>query len=244
MKTGSLLLPLLLGALAEAAAPPLPSADNLSAVRVCDKTDISRSVPAATLFAPSGEHLFVVRKNGWVQKRSLPRLSPVAEVDLKELLRGAALSHDGRFLALGAPQSTRLLILDTTDLHLVKQIPTHPTRESIARVAHIETAAARNAFIVTFSDAPQLWEVNYQTPPPAGFGNWVHDYRKDSGEAKITTFPARKLWLKAVLSSFHLDHEGVFVSGINPQGELVIFDLDLGRTTAIVPAASAAPKGG
>jgi len=236
MKTGSFLLLLLFGTLATAASPPLSSVVDPTTIQGCDTRGANRSAPAAILFAPGGEYLFVVQGNGQVQKRSLPHLSPVAGLDLKEPVRGAALSHDGRFLALGTPQSTRLLILDASDLHLVKEIPTHPTRKSTAKVAHIETAAARNAFIVTFSDAPQLWEVNYQRQPPAGFGNWVHDYRKDSGEAKIVTFPVRKLWLEVVLSRFRLDHEGVFASGIDPQGRVVVFDLDLGRTIAIVSA--------
>ncbi|GEM_PF-5659567 len=239
MKTVSFLLLLLFGILTTAATPSFPAAGDQTAVEGSDYTDGGRNAPATLLFATDSEHLFVVWRNGQVQKRSLPHLSPVAGVDLKEPLQGAALSHDGLFLALGAPQSKHLLILDTTDLHVVKQIPTHPTKKSTARVAHIETAAARNTFIITFSNAPQLWEVNYQMPPPAGFGNWVHDYRKDSGEAKITSFPVRKLWLGVVLPGFHLDREGVFVSGTDTQGSLVIFDLDLGRTTAIVPAASA-----
>lgn len=233
-KTGFCLLPLLLGVFTVAmAAPPLSSSG-------C--TGASAAAWTTQLFAPDGEHLFTVQGDGLVQKRALPHLSPVAGVALNEPIRGAALSHDGRFLALGAPQSRRLLILDATDLQLIKQIPVQPTRESTARVAQIGSIAARNAFLVTFSDAPQLWEVNYQTPPPAGFGNWVHDYRKDSGEAKTTAFPVRKLWLETVLPRFRLDPEGVFVSGVNPRGELVLFDLDLGRTTAIIPAAPTASR--
>jgi len=190
---------------------------------------------ARLLVAPDGESLYVVHADGRVDRRALPGLEPLARTTLGESLRGAALSHDGRFLALGAPDSTRLLILDAADLHLVKGMVTRPTRQGRARVAHIETMGARNAFLVGFSDTPQLWEVNYQVPPPAGFGNWVHDYRRDSGEAKVVAFPVRKLWLDAPLPEFRLDAEGVFVSGFDIRGRLVVFDLDLGRTVASMP---------
>lgn len=128
MNTGFFLLLLLFEVLAIAASSSFPSTSDPIAVQ--------GSIHVAILFAPGDEHLVVVRRNGQVQKRSLPHLSPAARVDPKEPLHGAALFHDDCFLTLGAPRGKRLLMFDTTDLHLVNQSPTHPTTEGTVRVAH------------------------------------------------------------------------------------------------------------
>jgi hypothetical protein len=239
MNTRSLLIHVLLIILVGGTIPPTVAGNADSG-----KTATLGHASIPPLFSPDSEWLITIHPNGRIQKHSLPGLRVQAEKDLGEPLQGAALSHDGRILALGAPRSNRLLILETDTLRLAKAMATRPTRDRTARIAHIKTSPRRNTFLITFENAAQLWEVNYQNPPPAGFGNWVHDYRKDSGEAVALLFPVRKLWLDAPLPWFQADEQGVFIAGIRPDGGLLIFDLDLGRSvahTSTAPAATRSP---
>lgn len=102
------------------------------------------------------------------------------------------------------------LVSNSLIIHSVKtnkqliSIPVIDKKGEFSGIAAIHDASARNSFIATLKDSPEIWEINYQHPPPAGFGTWVHDYRKDSGEAVSRLFPIRRLVLSSALDDFFL----------------------------------------
>ena len=143
-----------------------------------------------------------------------------------------ALSNDNKYLISNASQAHTLIIRDTKTQQTLKSIPVIDKTGKTSRITSIHNASKRNSFIVGLRDSPEMWEINYQNPPPTGFGTWVHDYRKDSGEAAVTPFPIRRLALDSPLDDFFFDKEYVNVISVPCEGNVVIIDLDLGRKVA------------
>ncbi len=141
-------------------------------------------------------------------------------------------STNKKFLITSTTQHRNLKILEATSLKVLRLIPLIDKQGNRSEVSGIHDARLRNSFIVTLKNSPELWEINYETPPPAGFGTWVHDYRKDSGEATITLFPIRRITVKKPLNDFFLDNSSINVISVSCNGEIVIVDLDIGKVVA------------
>jgi len=180
----------------------------------------------------TGRYVYFTSRDGWISKYDLYQLKMVAEIRVGINARNSAISNDDRFVIVGNYMPNTLVILDADDLSLVKIIPVIDKTGKGSRVSAVYDARPRNSFMVALKDSPELWEINYQNPPPAGFGNWVHDYRKDSGEAKVRLFPIRRIYLKDVMDDFFFDQEYVHVLSASRKGKGQVVDLDLGRKVA------------
>ena len=94
------------------------------------------------------------------------------------------------------------------------------------------TADPRNSFVAALKDIREVWEINYQDYPPRGFGEWMHDYRTDSGENRAgKRFPVRRIRVKDYLDDFLFSQDYVTLIGASREGHGQVVDLDLGRTT-------------
>ncbi len=180
----------------------------------------------------TGRYVYFTSRDGWISKFDLYQLKMVAEIRVGINARNSAISSDDRYLVVGNYMPNTLVILDANDLSLVKIIPVFDKQGKTSRVSAVYDARPRKSFMVALKDSPELWEISYQNPPPAGFGNWVHDYRKDSGEAKVRQFPIRRIYLKDIMDDFLFDQDYVFVLSASRKGKGQVVDLDLGRKVA------------
>ena len=181
----------------------------------------------------TGHYVFFTSRDGWISKFDLYQLKMVAEIRVGINTPNMAISSDDRFIIVGNYMPNTLVILDANDLSLIKIIPVVDKKGKPSRVSAVYDAWPRHSFITALKDSPELWEINYQNPPPAGFGNWVHDYRKESGEAIIRLFPIHRYYLDSILDDFLFDQEYVHVLSTSRRADKgQVVDLDLGRKVA------------
>ncbi len=177
----------------------------------------------------TGRYVYFTSRDGWISKYDLYQLKMVAEIRVGINARNTAISSDDKHVIVGNYMPNTLVILDAKDLTLVKIIPVVDKKGKSSRVSAVYDARPRKSFVVALKDSPELWEIHYGNPPPAGFGNWVHDYRKTSGEAKVRLFPIRRIYLESILDDFFFDQEYVHVLSASRKGKGQVVDMDLGR---------------
>ncbi len=180
----------------------------------------------------TGRYVYFTSRDGWISKFDMYQLKMVAEIRVGINARNSAISSDDRFVIVGNYMPNTLVILDAKDLSLVKIIPAIGENGKASRISAVYDARPRKSFVAALKDSPEVWEINYADPPPAGFGQWVHDYQKESGEATIEKFPIRKIKLDSVLDDFFFDQEYVHILSASRKGKGQVVDLDLGRKVA------------
>ncbi|MBF0256557.1 MAG: c-type cytochrome, partial [Gammaproteobacteria bacterium] len=132
-------------------------------------------------YAEGGRYVYFASRDGWISKFDTFNLTYVAEVRAGINSRNLAVSHDGRFVIVANYLPHNLVILDAETLKPVRLIEARDAQGNSSRVSAVYTADPRSSFIVALKDIPEVWEISYQTPPPKGFGQWIHDHRADSG---------------------------------------------------------------
>ena len=180
----------------------------------------------------TGRFVYFTSRDGWISKFDMYQLKMTAEIRVGINARNSAISSDDRFLIVGNYMPNTLVILDASDLSLIKIIPVVDSKGESSRISAVYDARPRNSFVAALKDSPEVWEISYADPPPAGFGTWVHDYRKESGEATSEQFPVRRIKLDAILDDFFFDQEYVHILSASRSGEGQVVDLDLGRKVA------------
>lgn len=184
------------------------------------------------LFDTTRRYMYFLTKDGWLSKFDSYRFKTVAKIRLGITSSGAAISSDNKFIIIGNSVPNTLVILNASNLKLVKIIPVKDKKGLNSGISSVRDAPPSHSFIISLKDSPKVWEINYENPPPAGFGTWVHDYRKDSGEAIVRLFPIRKIKAGAIVEDFFFDKDYVNIISISSKGEGQVIDLDLGRKVA------------
>jgi mono/diheme cytochrome c family protein/DNA-binding beta-propeller fold protein YncE len=184
-------------------------------------------------YSDGGRYVYFASRDGWISKFDIFNLTYVAEVRAGINTRNLAVSDDGRFVMVANYLPHTLVILDARDLSPVKVIAVTDQAGKSSRVSAVYTAAPRSSFIVALKDIPELWEISYQDPPPLGFGEWIHDYRNDSGEGGSgELFPIRRIHTQGFLDDFFITQDYSQVAGTARDGKGQIVDLDLGRAVS------------
>ncbi|MCP4045474.1 MAG: hypothetical protein GY732_05740 [Gammaproteobacteria bacterium] len=154
-----------------------------------------------------------------------------AEIETGIKSHKMALSADARYVLVADHQPHSLLVLDAISLEVIYSIDVKDGAGNTSRVSAVYTAAPRDSFIAALKDIPEIWQISYLDEPPVGFDGWVHDYRVDSGEnTKSGPFPVRQIKLDNPLGDLVFDEEYVTLTGVSPDGQVQVVDLDLGRT--------------
>lgn len=184
-------------------------------------------------YSPDGRFVYYTSRDGWVSKLDMYSLEFVAEVRAGINTRNAAVSSDGKYLMVANYLPHTLSIIDTETMQPLKVIEVKNQKGESSRVSAVYTADPRESFIVALKDIPEVWEINYADPPPVGFGKWMHDYRRDSGEApkELEMFPIRQIETKAYLDDFFFTQDYSMLIGASRDGSGEVVDLDLGRST-------------
>ncbi|MCP4284734.1 MAG: cytochrome C oxidase Cbb3 [Gammaproteobacteria bacterium] len=190
-------------------------------------------------WADNGRYIYFASRDGWISKFDVYNLTYVAEVRAGINTRNLAVSHDGRYVMVANYLPHTLALLDAKDLRPIKVIEVKDDEGHSSRVSAVYTADPRESFVVALKDIPEVWEINYADNPPAGFANWVHDYREDSGDVvKERRFPILRIDVKGYLDDFFLTQTYDQVIGTSrgeDAGQGVagqVVDLDLKRSIA------------
>jgi DNA-binding beta-propeller fold protein YncE/cytochrome c553 len=186
-------------------------------------------------FSPDGRYVFFASRDGWISKYDLWNLAMVAEVRAGINTRNAAVSGDGKFVAVGNYLPHTLVILDAADLSVVRVIPVRDIGAKSSRVSAVYDAAPRRSFVVALKDIPEIWEISYDANAAPVHEGLVHDYRMNETIAAPGQFTPRRTLLSAILDDFFFDPSCAYVIGAaRDAGTGQVVNLDVRRKIADV----------
>jgi DNA-binding beta-propeller fold protein YncE len=183
-------------------------------------------------FTPDGRYVFFASRDGWVSKFDIWNLKVVAEVRAGLNARNAAVSSDGRYVAVANYLPGNLVIFDA-DLKLLKVIAGRNLKgDASSRLSAVYDAAPRKSFIVGLKDLPEIWEVSYDPAAQPFYEGYVHDYKM--GEALPTPgfLNARRTVLDVPLDDFFFTQDYANVVGASREGRGQVINLDVRRAIA------------
>jgi cytochrome c553/WD40 repeat protein len=206
---------------------------------VLDRFATPFAVHGGPKFSPDGRFVFIMSRDGWVQKYDIWSLREVGRVRAGLNSRNIAISHDGRWLAVANYLPETLTILATDDLTVARVLEVKGKDGTPSRVSAVYQAPQRKSFILALKDAPEIWEV--ATDPNAGpyHDGFVHSYEQgmeESLSAEKGLFARRRISIKAPLDDFFFTPNYRNLIGSNRQGDTgVVVNLDVGREIAELP---------
>lgn len=168
-------------------------------------------------FSPDGRFTYLASRDGWVTKYDLYTLQIVAETRAAINTRNIATSNDGKYVLVGNTLPHNLVILDASDLSLIKVVPVASADGTSSRVSAVYNAPPRNSFVAALRDFNEVWELPY-------------------GEGEDLT--PRRLQVDTVLDDFMFDQSYDLIIGAARDLEKgQIIDLDTGHKTAEIELA-------
>tara|TARA_R110001592_G_scaffold227724_1_gene484002 strand:- start:39371 stop:40969 length:1599 start_codon:yes stop_codon:yes gene_type:complete len=178
-------------------------------------------------YSPDGRYVYFASRDGWISKFDIYNLKTVAEVRAGINTRNLAVSSDGRYAIAANYLPNNLVIFDAENLKPIKVIDVLDQSGKASRVSAVYNAPPRNSFIAALKDIKEVWEINYEDIPPAGFAGWEHDYNKESGDVvQPEPFPIRKIAVSAYLDDFFFNQDYSLLFGASREGEGLILSLD------------------
>ena len=183
-------------------------------------------------FTPDGRYVFFASRDGWVSKFDLWNLKVVAEVRAGLNTRNAAVSADGRFVAVANYLPGNVAIFDA-DLKLLRLIPARTLKgDASSRVAAVYDAPPRRSFIVGLKDVAEIWEVSYDPDAKPIFDGYVHDYKMGEAMALPGFLNPRRTALDTPLDDFFFTQDYANVVGASREGRGEVVNLDVRRAIA------------
>ena len=206
---------------------------------VLDRFETPFAVHGGPKFSPDGRYVFVMSRDGWVQKYDIWSLHEVGRIRAGLNSRNIAMSADGKWLAVASYLPETLTILSTDDLSVAKVMEVKGRKGTPSRVSAVYQAPDRNSFILALKDVPEIWEV--ATDPNAGpyHDGFVHSHEAGMEESLVAEkglFARRRIDVSAPLDDFFFDPGYHNLIGANRAGETgVVVNLDVGREIATLP---------
>ncbi len=161
-------------------------------------------------YSADGRFVYLASRDGWITKFDMYRLRITHEVRVGINTRNAAVSSDGRFVLVGNYLPNNLVVLDATDLSLVKIIPATNAKGKSSRVSAVYDARPRQSFVVALKDIPEVWEISY-------------------ADANL---PIRKIQLDSVLDDFFFDQDYKLILGSSRNKKGMVVDIDKAQVIA------------
>ena len=153
-------------------------------------------------FTPDGRYVFFASRDGWVSKFDIWNLKTVAEVRAGINTRNAAVSGDGKFVAVANYLPNTLAIFDA-DLNLLKLLAVvDQSGKKTSRVSAVYDAAPRKSFVAALKDVPELWEISYDPKAPDIPAGLIHDYQYKEGAFVPAFLNPRRTSLDDILDDF------------------------------------------
>ena len=206
---------------------------------VLDRFATPFAVHGGPKFSPDGRFVFVMSRDGWVQKYDIWSLQEVGRVRAGLNSRNIAMSSDGKWLAVANYLPHTLTILSTADLSVarVRTVTAHDGSES--RVSAVYQAPQRQSFILALKDAPEIWEVATTEDAGPFHDGFVHSYEKGMEEslaAEQGLFARRRIKIAEPLDDFFFTPDYANLIGTNRSGDKgVVVNLTVGREIAELP---------
>ena len=190
-------------------------------------------------FSPDGRFVFIMSRDGWVQKYDVWSLREVGRVRAGLNSRNIAMSHDGKWLAVANYLPHTLTILSTSDLSVAKVHKIVAADGAESRVSAVYQAPQRKSFILALKDAPEIWEVATTQDAGPFHEGFVHSYEKGMEEALAAEqglFARRRIKIGEPLDDFFFTPDYANLVGANRSGTKgVVVNLDVGREIAELP---------
>lgn len=186
-------------------------------------------------FSPDGRYVYFASRDGWISKYDLWNLALVAEVRAGINARNAAVSGDGKFVAVGNYLPRTLVVLNAEDLSVLRVFPVQDMDGRTSRVSGVYDAAPRKSFVVALKDIPEIWEISYDPKAEPVYEGLVHDYRTNEGIAAPGMFTPRRVRIEEILDDFFFDPTYAYVIGAaRDGGKGQVVNLDVRRKVADV----------
>ncbi|CAM3123620.1 Cytochrome c, mono-and diheme variants [Paracoccus aminovorans] len=208
-------------------------------LEVLDRFATPYAVHGGPKFSPDGRYVFIMSRDGWVQKYDIWSLREVGRIRAGLNSRNIAMSHDGRWLAVANSLPQTLTILSTETLEPVRVIEVAGRDGTPSRVSAVYQAPQRKSFILALKDAPEIWEI--ATDPDAGpfHDGYVHSHEKGMEEAfgaQQGLFARRRIPTDEPLDDFFFDPGYRNLIGTNREGTKgVVINLTTGARVAELP---------
>ncbi|PRY21875.1 mono/diheme cytochrome c family protein [Aliiruegeria haliotis] len=206
---------------------------------VLDRFETPFAVHGGPKFSPDGRFVFIMSRDGWVQKYDLWALAEVGRVRGGLNSRNIAMSHDGKWLALANYLPMTLTILSTEDLSVVKVMDVVAKDKTPSRVSAVYQAPQRKSFILALKDAAEIWEVATDPDAEPIYEGFVHSREKDMVEAIPSSeglFARRRIEVSEPLDDFFFDDDYRNLVGASRDGvHGVVVNLNVGREIAELP---------
>ena len=184
---------------------------------VLDRFETPFAVHGGPKFSPDGRYVFIMSRDGWVQKYDIWALQEVGRVRAGVNSRNIAMSHDGIWLAVANYLPMTLTILSTEDLSVAEVMPVAAMDGTASRVSAVYQAPQRESFILALKDAPEIWEVTVQ-------------------QAMTEPFAMRRIEISEPLDDFFFDDQYRNLIGAARDGVRgVVVNLEEGREIAELP---------
>ncbi|MFZ1468158.1 MAG: cytochrome D1 domain-containing protein [Paracoccaceae bacterium] len=206
---------------------------------VLDRFDTPFAVHGGPKFSPDGRFVFVMSRDGWVQKYDIWSLHEVGRVRAGLNSRNIAMSADGKWLAVANYLPTTLTILATDDLSVAKVIQVADRAGKSSRVSAVYQAPQRETFVLALKDVPEIWEIATNEDGGPYSEGLVHSNENGMEEAlgvERGLFARRRIQVSAPLDDFFFSADYRNLIGANREGETgVVVNLDVGREIATLP---------
>ncbi|WP_029066314.1 nitrite reductase [Labrenzia sp. DG1229] len=182
-------------------------------------------------FSPNGRYVFIMSRDGWVQKYDIYSLQEVGRIRAGLNSRNIAMSHDGNWVAVANYLPNTLTILSTEDLSVAAVQEIKGKDGTPSRISAVYQAPPRESFVLALKDVPEIWEVFYgPNPPHYGF---AHDWRIEGPARHTKPFPVRKITTPDYLDDFFFDQSYEYVMGASRSGDGgQVIDLVIGHKIA------------
>ena len=206
---------------------------------VLDRFATPYAVHGGPKFSPDGRYVFIMSRDGWVQKYDIWSLSEVGRVRAGLNSRNIAMSEDGKWLAVANYLPTTLTILSTEDLTVKKVIEVKGRDGTPSRVSAVYQAPPRKTFVLALKDLPEIWEIATDADGGPYTEGLVHSNEAGMEEALGTErglFARRRIAVTAPLDDFFFSPDYRDLIGSNREAETgVVVNLDVGREISQLP---------
>jgi dihydro-heme d1 dehydrogenase len=206
---------------------------------VLDRFETPFAVHGGPKFSPDGRYVFIMSRDGWVQKYDIWSLHQVGRVRAGLNSRNIAMSADGLHLAVANYLPMTLTLLSTADLGVEKVMPVFSKSGVHSRVSAVYQAPQRNSFILALKDAPEIWEVATDPNADPVYEGFIHSQEKDMIEAIPSSeglFARRRIETAEPLDDFFFTDDYRNLIGASRDGARgVVVNLNVGREIAELP---------
>ncbi|MCP3969145.1 MAG: cytochrome C oxidase Cbb3 [Rhodobacteraceae bacterium] len=202
---------------------------------VLDRFATPFAVHGGPKFSPDGRYVFIMSRDGWVQKYDIWSLQQVGRIRAGLNSRNIAMSGDGKWIAVANYLPNTLTLLSTDDLSVAEVHEIKGKDGTPSRVSAVYQAPPRESFVLALKDVPEIWEVSYAKHPDPGIfaGGLAHDWKIEGPTPQDTPFPIRKITTPDYLDDFFFDQSYEYVMGASRKGDGgQVIDLLIGQKVA------------